>query len=100
MCQFNNLTINEKVQLSTIGNTHCTSCSSVIRNYSGPATYQGHRNNGNMTVDSFLIVGKWQCTCGEDIKEYITPCNDYGSLLTLPAYKIDLNELTNKETSK
>lgn len=95
MCQFNHLVVGERVTLLTEGHTQCTSCSSGVDNYTGPAIYQGHQNNGDMVVDSFSILGNWQCICGKSITQYITPCDDYGALFALPLYKFDLSEVTN-----
>lgn len=99
MCQFSQLDTGEKVELSTLGDTQCVACNSHIFNYNGPAIYQGHEDNGGMIVDSFLVLSNWQCVCGERITKYITPCDDHGSLLSLPVYKFVFSETTNDSTN-
>lgn len=90
MCQFNHLSPGEHCTLTTSGNPRCLQCSSDMHNYDGPVVYNGHVDNG-MIMHSFTIMGAWKCNvCMSNIVEFITPCDDYGALITLPMYRLDV----------
>jgi len=95
VCKFKDVSINEKVSLTT-SNSTCETCNTELPGFTADAIYKGHGKHHNAHVDIFEFVPAKACpNCKCGIIQYIERCNEYLLEFSILSY-LEVEEPLNK----